>query len=155
MVHITLLQTQKVGSNWYSSFDTVNLPPKTLQIIIRKLPETEKAAKSLLLLAIESGDYKRNNGTLYFVPPLTIGGLKFTHIVPNTLKKNELDEYLCLVKLQTPHNAYVIRRLEAVIESKVALEQQQIQKRELEYKQYQESAFWQQRLPFKKRKICL
>jgi len=155
MVHITLLQTQKIGASWYSSFDTINLPPKTLQFLIHKLPETETAAKNALTLAIDSGDYKRNKGTLYFVPPLLIDGAKVTHIIPSTMGKNAFIEFLRIAQVQTPQNTYLIGKLEAAIASKIALEQEQVQKLELVYTQFNASEEGQHRLPIKKRKIFI
>lgn len=118
MVLVALTKPIEIYGQTYSQINTQDFDPSTLKCILMMLPENEnRSGKQMIVKALKTGDYKREDDAIYFVPPLT--NESRTAIVtdicwPNTSLKKLVD-YRFMATEQTPENKSAITELEYII----------------------------------------
>lgn len=74
MVLVALTKPIEIYGQSYSQIDTQDFNPSILKFILMMLPTNEnRTGKQMIVRALKTGDYKREDDTIYFVPPLTNG----------------------------------------------------------------------------------
>lgn len=108
MVLIKLSKDYKIGSYFYREFDTLWYDPQTLLRILKQIPDEELAAKKLLCDAICFGDYKKNKGVTYLIPPVKVDGEVITHINIKKSSTNLLQLILSIYESDHVENSITI-----------------------------------------------
>lgn len=150
MTEISLTKSHRIGASYYTEFNTVNLPIRTLLAMIKNLPATEEDSKTKIHYAINNGQYKRDKQTIYFVPPVSYQDEIVTHIIPSKITTENLCE---LLKITEQHNKCntTINKLKKEITKRNQKNESAKRERDDSTQEFYRSIEGQKHLPIKKR----
>ena len=118
MVLVALTRPIEIYGQLYLQINTQDFDPSTLKCILIMMPENEnRTGKQMIVKALKTGDYKREDDAIYFVPLLTNENKTaiVTDICWPNISLKDLVDYRFMVTEQTPENKSAITELESII----------------------------------------